>query len=144
MRRFAGTAWRYFWPAPYTLLALMFATAIRLSDGTWRCRAGVLEVYGPAAKRLLAYHPIGGVVAIALGHVIIARDLVTLELTSTHERTHVRQFEAWGWLFPLVYGAASLLAWARGGHYYTDNRFERAAEAASELHHRNAPIGGNR
>ena len=144
MRRFAGTAWRYFWPAPYTLLALMFATAIRLSGGIWRCRAGVLEVYGPAAKRLLAYHPIGGVVAIALGHVIIARDLVTLAQTSSHERTHVRQFETWGWLFPLVYSAASLLAWARGGHYYTDNRFERAAEAASELHHRNAPIGGNR
>lgn len=71
-----------------------------------------------------------------------------------HEYEHVRQFAigwmagiglwfatlpGFGWLlltpftFTFVYGVASLVAWARGGHAYRDNIFERwAREAAGE------------
>jgi len=44
-----------------------------------------------------------------------------------HEQVHVGQMERWGILFLLAYPLASLWAWARGGHPYLDNAFEREA-----------------
>ena len=131
MRFLVKATWRYIWPLPYSLLGLLLALAIRLIHGRWRFKLGVLEVYGPAAEWLLAWHPVGGVVACALGHVIVARDSDTMRQTAAHERAHVRQFETWGLLFPLIYAGASLYAWLRSRHYYADNCFERAAEDAA-------------
>ncbi len=65
-----------------------------------------------------------------LGHVVIGRDQKLLELTRTHERTHVRQCERWGPLFIPAYFAASVLALARGQRPYLDNHFEREAYAS--------------
>lgn len=94
---------------------------------------GVLEVTGPAARWLLRCHPVRGVIAMALGHVVIARDAHCLAQTSAHEREHVHQFERWGLLFPIIYGAESIYCWLKCEDPYRDNRFERAANEAARL-----------
>lgn len=125
--------WRYLWPLPVTLLGLVLALVVRLSAGTWTIRGGVLEACGPAARLMLHLHPARSVIAMALGHVIIARDGTCLAKSSVHEREHVRQFERWGLLFPAVYAGESLYRWMRGEDPYMDNRFERAAEIAARI-----------
>jgi hypothetical protein len=109
----------------------MLALTIRVCGGKWRVKSGVLETFGRGAGGLLRCHPVRGVIAMALGHVVIARDSECLGQTSAHEREHVRQFERWGLLFPVVYSAESIYRWLRGEHPYRDNRFERAANAAA-------------
>ncbi len=86
---------------------------------------------------MLRLHPVKGVIAIAMGHVVIARDDRCLAQTNAHEREHVRQFERWGLLFLLVYSGDSLYRWLRGEHPYRDNRFERAANEAARLEQKN-------
>ena len=81
----------------------------------------------------MSRHPVRGVITIALGHVVISRDAACLAQTGAHEREHVRQFERWGLLFPLIYVAESIYRQLRGEDAYRDNRFERAAEAAARL-----------
>jgi hypothetical protein len=125
--------WRYLWPLPLTLLGLMLAVRVRLSGGTWTIRGGVLEACGPAARMMLHLHPVRSVIAMAVGHVIIARDGTCLATTNAHEREHVRQFERWGLLFPAVYAGDSIYRWLRGEDPYMDNRFERAAEIAARI-----------
>ena len=79
----------------------------------------------------MGLHPVRGVIAMALGHVVIARDGACLTRTAAHEREHVRQSERWGLLFPVVYAGESLYRWTRGQDPYRDNRFEQAAETAA-------------
>jgi hypothetical protein len=68
--------------------------------------------------------------AITLGrHVFAWRSMTERELA--HELAHVRQWQAHGWRYPLVYLAASLRARRAGGHWYRDNRFEAEARAAA-------------
>jgi hypothetical protein len=115
---------RYVWASPTTALGLLVVLA-----GCWRAQLrivdGVLEAHGPGLAWLLSHLTvIGGVTAITLGHVVVARDGHSLELTRAHERVHVRQCEQWGPLFVPAYLAASLIAFARGRHFYFDNRFE--------------------
>ena len=129
--------WRYLWPLPLTAIGLFLALTVRITGGKWSFRAGVLETYGPAARLLLHCHPVKGVIAMALGHVVIARDDGCMAQTNAHEREHVRQFERWGLLFPLIYSGESIYRWLRGEHPYSDNRFERAANAASSLDQKN-------
>jgi hypothetical protein len=105
--------------------------------GLWRVHArvvdGVLEVYGPMLSWLLMHLTLvpGGAAALALGHVVIARDRRSLEMTRAHERAHVRQCEAWGPLFVPAYLAASLWAVLRGRNFYFDNWFEVEAFQAN-------------
>src|SRR5687768_10256201 len=114
---------RYVWAAPTTALGLLVVFA-----GAWRVRAGVvdgvLEAHGPALAWLLSHlTPMaGGAAALTLGHVVIARDRQSLELTRRHERVHVRQCEIWGPLFVPAYLTASLWAVMRGRNFYFDNR----------------------
>lgn len=69
--------------------------------------------------------------AITVGrHVISWRPLDGAELQ--HELTHVEQWQRHGLLFPVNYWLASLRALREGGHWYRDNRFERAAREAAE------------
>ena len=123
--------WHYLWPMPITVIGIGLALTIRLSGGKWSFRKGVLETCGPAARLLLRLHPVRGVIAMAMGHVVIARDDICLAQTNAHEREHVRQFERWGLLFPLIYSAESIYRWLRGESPYSDNRFERAADQAA-------------
>jgi hypothetical protein len=62
--------------------------------------------------------------------VVVGVSLDALTATRAHERAHVRQFERWGVLLLVLYPLAGVLAWARGGHPYRDNVFEREARAA--------------
>jgi hypothetical protein len=124
----ASFVFRYVWAAPTTALGLLVVLA-----GRWRARTrvvdGVLEAYGPTLAWLLLHLTLvrGGAAALTLGHVVIARDRHSLEVTRAHERVHVRQCEIWGPLFVPAYLAASLWAVLRGRNFYFDNRFERAA-----------------
>jgi hypothetical protein len=118
----------YVWAAPWTMVgALLFPITV-LSGGIARIEHGVLELAGgvirPLLRRLV---PGRGIVAMTLGHTVLAADEASLHRTRDHERVHVAQYERWGLLFPLLYGGASLGAWARGRDSYLDNRFEREA-----------------
>jgi hypothetical protein len=116
---------RYAWAAPTTTLGLLIVLA-GLRRAQLRVVDGVLEVHGPTLAWLLSHLTLipGGVVALTLGHVVIARDDWSLESTRAHERVHVRQCEVWGPFFVPAYLAASLSALLRGRRFYFDNRFE--------------------
>lgn len=121
---------RYAWAAPNTVLGLLVVAV-----GSWRARVrivdGVVEAHGPVLAWMLTHlTPLaGGVSALTLGHVVIARDARTLDATRAHERVHVRQYETWGPLFVPAYLAASLMAVGCGRHFYFGNRFELEAFA---------------
>lgn len=125
---------RYLWALPVTMLGLVLAGAALASGGRARRVSGVVEVHGAAAALLLRrFVPLrGGASAMTLGHVVLGRDEGSLERTRAHERAHVLQCERWGPLFIPAYTLASLVAAARGRHYYRDNSFEREAVAAAE------------
>jgi hypothetical protein len=122
---------RYLWAGPATVFGLALA-AFALRRGGVRVIDGTIEAHGPALRWALSrLVPIpGGAAALTLGHVILARDLPSLEWTRAHERAHVLQYERWGPFFLPAYAVASLWAMARGGHAYFDNHFERAARTA--------------
>jgi hypothetical protein len=119
---------RYAWTAPNTLVGGVLAATAWL-DGDLALVDGVLEAHGRTLRWMLRHLvPLpGGAAALALGHVVLATDAAALEHTRDHERVHVAQYERWGPLFLPAYAAASLWAWARGEHFYFDNRFERHA-----------------
>lgn len=117
------------WAGPGSLVGLVLAVLARASGGVTRRHEGTLEVHGGVLRRLMSF-PGGravGLRAITLGHVILARDAASLEEFRLHERTHVRQWERWGPLFPIAYLIASCGAWVRGEDPYRGNRFEREA-----------------
>ncbi len=118
---------RYTWAAPTTLVGLVAGTLTLGTGGRVQRRRGVLEFHGGFA-RWFAYRI--GFDAMTLGHVILGRNAICLEVLRDHEQAHVRQAERWGPAFIPAYLAASILAWSRGGHYYRDNWFERDARRA--------------
>jgi hypothetical protein len=123
---------RYLWAGPTTILGLLLAL-LALRKGRIALVDGVVEAHGPVlAWALSRLVPLGGgATAIALGHVVLARNARALEATRAHERVHVAQCERWGALFIPAYLAAGLWAFVRGGHPYLDNPFEREADTAS-------------
>lgn len=122
------------WAGPGSLVGLALCLLARAGGGAARRREGTLEAYGGALGWLMARvgGPARSLRALTLGHVILARDAASLEDFRAHERTHVRQWERWGPLFPPAYLAASLWAWLLGRDPYLANRFER--EAWGERH----------
>lgn len=117
------------WALPNTILGLVLTVAALCTGGRAAVVNGVVEAHGGAVAFMLRrLVPIrGGASAMTLGHVVAGRDRECLERTRAHERVHVRQYETWGPLFLPAYLAATLVAAARGRHYYLDNHFERAA-----------------
>ena len=117
---------------PVSAVAAAILPLVVATGGRVRIRAGVVEaaggLLGPLLRRGNPWFPIA---AITLGHVVLAADARALESTRAHERAHVRQYERFGALFPLLYLAASLGAVRRGGSAYRDNRFEKEACARS-------------
>jgi hypothetical protein len=71
--------------------------------------------------------------AMAIGHVVFGRNRDSLIRCRNHERVHVRQYERWGPLFPVLYLLSSAAALLRGLHPYRDNRFEQEAFRVSGL-----------
>lgn len=123
MRRLRWVA--YLWAVPTTMLGLL---AVAVTAPRVRVVDGVLKAHGPRVARLLdLVAPQVFVLAMTLGHVVIARDAAALDDTRAHERVHVGQAERWGVAFVPAYLLASVVAWARGGDAYADNVFERAA-----------------
>jgi hypothetical protein len=122
-----SASFRYMWAAPATAIGLA-AASLALPNGRLTLVEGVVEAHGPLLRTLLTCLPLpGGVVALTLGHVVLARDEAALDATRAHERVHVQQYERWGPFFLPAYLGASLWALARGRHVYFDNCFERDA-----------------
>ncbi len=119
----------YVWAVPTTVLGLIAAGAAVLTGGRARVEQGVLEVHGGVTRWLLkrAVPIAGGVEAMTLGHVVVARSPEALSRTRAHERVHVRQCEHWGPFFVPAYLAASFWAFFRGRPAYKGNWFERCA-----------------
>jgi hypothetical protein len=104
------------------------ALLARLSGGYTSVQDGVLEASDGFLTVVLArIYPPMVISAITLGHVVLAQTRADLEKTRRHERVHVRQYERWGALFPLLYLGASFAMILRGRHAYHDNPFEREA-----------------
>jgi len=114
---------RLLWTSPYSLLGLLLAPFFR----SRRTVAGVLVCEGASWPRRLGWN----YRAITLGHVVLGVDELD-ERTLRHELAHVRQYERWGILFPPVYFGVSVVAVARGRHYYRDNVFEVQARREAE------------
>jgi hypothetical protein len=118
MRSLLAYAWAFL---PNTLLGLLVAAV----SPTHQLRRGVLETTGGLAS-LICKHALlkGGASAITLGHVIIGRDLPSLDHARNHEHIHVQQYERWGPAFLPAYLACSLYLYLKGQNPYLDNPFE--------------------
>jgi hypothetical protein len=121
----------YLWTLPTTAVGLLaFMLGSMAGRGTrYQIVDGVLEIHGGFVEWLLAHGTLleHGASAMTLGHVVLGRDELALDLTRDHERVHVRQCERWGMLFLPTYVFASVLVFLRGGRAYLDNPFEREA-----------------
>ncbi|WP_132260171.1 hypothetical protein [Paucimonas lemoignei] len=91
-----------------------------------------LLVRGRLADLLLEYHPFGAMCAMAIGHIVIAQRQGLTARILTHELAHVRQAAHWGFVFPVVYIAASVWALLHGKDAYWSNHFEIAARRAEQ------------
>ena len=127
-----GSAFRYAWALPATMVGLAFAIVAIGAGAFIHCVDGVIEVGGGGLGRAVACLPAPiRFHAITLGHVILGTNEHALNCTRTHERVHVRQYERWGALFFVLYAGSSLAQWLRGRHPYFDNCFEREAHACA-------------
>jgi hypothetical protein len=115
----------YLWAFPVTVVGLLLALLAVVTGGSVRLRGGVIEVWGGSVHRLLRggwfWH---GGAAMALGHVILARDAGCLARSRAHELAHVRQFECWGPLLLPVYWFVGAWLWLCGYHPYLDHPLE--------------------
>ncbi|MEO6293897.1 MAG: signal peptide prediction [Burkholderiaceae bacterium] len=113
----------YLWVSPVTMLGLLAGLLACALGASVKRRHGVIEIAGNARTpllRKLSRH----FEAITLGHVILGRNHGSLNRCRSHEHVHVRQYERWGALMPVLYLLASAHAWASGKHFYWDNVFE--------------------
>ena len=119
------------WASPTTLVGLALAPLALAAGGRIRVVRGVVEASGGLLAPLLSRgNPWFPIQAITFGHVVLAVSEEALERCREHERAHVRQYERWGPLFPLLYLASSAAALGRGRGAYDGNGFEREAFAA--------------
>lgn len=119
----------YLWVSPATLLGVLPVPLVLVQGGGVRIVDGIIELHGGVVTRFLrrGLPWVGGGAAMTVGHVVWGCDEHCLNITRSHERIHVRQYERWGPLFIPLYLLASLYAWLRGGDAYRDNPFEREA-----------------
>ena len=118
----------YLWAGPVTAAALPLVGRALATGGRARRSEGVLEAWGGILRPLLARAVPGfSIAAITLGHVVLASSANALAETRAHERVHVRQYEKWGLIFPLLYLTSSAVALARGREAHGGNTFERQA-----------------
>ncbi len=120
----------YLWGAPVTLFGLFLALIACWLGASVKRRHGVLEVAGNTRTPILRSIS-SRFEAITLGHVILGRNHGTLSRYRSHEHVHVRQYERWGLLFPVLYVLASFKALLTGKRFYWDNVFELEARNKS-------------
>jgi hypothetical protein len=116
----------YAWAFPITAVGLCLAAMAVLTGGNAQFGDGLVETFGGIVFWLLRGNRLWkGGAAMAMGHVILARDRACLEHSREHERMHVRQFERWGVFLPIAYFLIGRwLAW-RGYDPYLDHPFEQ-------------------
>lgn len=115
------------WASPWSLLGLAVGLAGMLGRGARVARHGpTLEFSSPSLARFLQRLP-NSPTALTLGHVILGRTPVALDVARRHERVHVRQYERWGPLFVPAYLLCSAWVYLGGRDPYWDNPFERQA-----------------
>lgn len=115
----------YLWAFPVTMIGLPLALLAALTGGSVRLQGGVIEACGGVVGWLLRGGRLWqGGAAMTLGHVILARDAECLARSRSHEWFHVRQFERWGPLLPLVYWLVGAWLGCRGYHPYLDHPLE--------------------
>jgi hypothetical protein len=119
------------WASPASAVGLVLGVLALLLGARARWVDGALEFAGGRLPRRMVTTSRYRFAAITLGHVILGTDETTLEHCRAHEHVHVRQYERWGVLFFPLYLGSTLAALARGRDPYLDNRFERAAFAAT-------------
>jgi hypothetical protein len=116
---------RRVWAAPCTALGLLIgAWPLALGGRIARCDGAIEITYRErlaACGRIARVLPFRGIV---FGHVILAVTGEELARIRAHERVHVEQYERWGPLFFLAYGASGLWQLLRGRRPYWDNAFE--------------------
>ena len=66
------------------------------------------------------------------GHVIFAVSQIAMDSYRGHELVHVRQYERWGPLFPVLYIGSSLIQKLKGRDPYFANWFEQEARRIGE------------
>jgi len=124
------------WASPCSAVGLALAAFPLAAGGTAKWSDGALEVTyrrteaccGKLARKL----PFRGIV---FGHVILAVTREELAVIGPHERVHVEQYERWGPLFFVAYGASSLWQLASGRGPYWHNHFEvQARERSNAVH----------
>jgi len=125
-----GLCIRYCWALPVSCIGIVLLPFVILSGGAVVIAAGVIEAEGAITSFLLSRLHID---AIAIGHVVFGRNRDSLIRCRSHERVHVRQYERWGPLFPVLYLLSSGAALVRGRDPYRDNRFEQEALRVSGL-----------
>ncbi|MCA9212764.1 MAG: hypothetical protein KDB27_06860 [Planctomycetales bacterium] len=111
------------WASPGTCLGLLIGTVGLMTGGGYQFHTGVLEFHGGATARFLTTMPVKAA-AMTFGHVVLGRDVPSLDFTRDHERVHVRQYERWGPFFIPAYLFFSAALWVIGKDAYRSNPFE--------------------
>jgi hypothetical protein len=131
-----GQVLKLLWALPCSAVGIVIAGIPLALGGEAKWSSGALEVTyrrnlancGKLAGKL----PFRGIV---FGHVILAVTGEELRTIGPHERVHVEQYERWGPLFLLAYGASSLWQLVNGRSPYWYNHFEvQAREQSSQVH----------
>lgn len=121
----------YLWASPNTALGLLGVLVAMSSGGHVAVVNGVIEASGGMLTTLLrgSFFLPRGVLAMALGHVILGATPELVRRTRSHELVHVEQAERFGPAFIPLYLCSSVWASLRGADPYFDNVFEREAYA---------------
>jgi hypothetical protein len=120
---------QYLWALPNTILGLLFLVPAILTGGGIELIQGCIEIRGGIVAFLLRRCTLlpNGASAMTLGHVILGRDALALDMARDHEHVHVRQYERWGPFFIPAYLIVSIVLWFQRRNPYLDNPFEREA-----------------
>ncbi len=124
----------WLWALPLTvfglpLIALAMAQRNQQTKLLRTSHGMVFTAHSKLIAKVLQFHPLGSMDAVAIGCCVLARDRQTLAKHLSHELVHVQQALRWGILFPLAYSASSAWQLLHGRCAYEDNYFERQANA---------------
>jgi hypothetical protein len=126
---------RYLWAAPCSMVGLVVAFFAVLLGAKARVQDGTLQVVGGRLVTGISRLPTRlTILAFTYGHVIFAVSQSILDSYRGHELVHVRQYERWGPLFPVLYIGSSLIQKWKGRDPYFANRFEQEAHKADAAH----------
>ena len=112
-------------------IGILLIPFVIMSGGKVSVASGAIEAEGGILRFLLSRRTRFAIDALTIGHVIFGKNRESLTRCRSHERVHVRQYERWGSLFPLLYLLSSAAALVRGMDPYRDNRFEQEAFRSS-------------